>query len=224
MSNAKDAGSVVSYITRDILIREEAANKKVQDEYINFLRGMFKGSEPTKYIRLAYLTGILPIKRVKTQSALNNFDEFTMIDAGMLAPYIGFTEDEAQNLFLLGFVLAGFNFHFGWFVLPNRVSWMGAVIFLCSCLLYAEVLRENSYLPRTVEVQEGQRVINTGLYGIVRHPMYSATIILFLSMPLVLGSVLSFFVFLAYPFIIAKRIRNEEAVLEKDLDRYIEYE
>ncbi len=82
----------------DVLIRDEAANRKVQDEYISFLRGMFKGSEPTKYIRLAYLTGILPIKKIKTQSALNNFDEFTMIDAGALAPYIGFTEDEVQNL------------------------------------------------------------------------------------------------------------------------------
>ena len=141
LSNAKNAGSVVSYITRnvldelrraypdtplseavtlpealsrireesgrkfiviidewDVLIREEAANKKVQEEYINFLRGMFKGAEPTKYIRLVYLTGILPIKRLKTQSALNNFDEFTMIDAGMLASYIGFTEDEVQSL------------------------------------------------------------------------------------------------------------------------------
>lgn len=82
----------------DVLIRDEAANKVVQDEYIHFLRAMFKGTEPTKYIQLAYLTGILPIKKVKTQSTLNNFDEFTMLDAGILAPYIGFTEDEVRNL------------------------------------------------------------------------------------------------------------------------------
>ena len=82
----------------DILIRDESTNQKVQDEYIQFLRGMFKGNEPTKYIHLAYLTGILPIKKIKTQSALNNFDEFTMLDAGVLAPYIGFTEDEVQSL------------------------------------------------------------------------------------------------------------------------------
>ena len=126
-------------------------------------------------------------------------------------------------MFLLGFVVAGLNFRFQWIILPDWVSWAGAVIFLCSYLLYAEVLRENAYLSRTVEVQKGQRVIDTGLYGIVRHPMYSATIMLFLSMPLVLGSIISFVIFLAYPFIIAKRIRNEEAVLEKELDGYAEY-
>lgn len=82
----------------DVLIRDEATNQVVQNEYINFLRGMFKGSEPTKFIHLAYLTGILPIKKVKTQSALNNFDEFTMIDAGVLAPYFGFTEEEVNGL------------------------------------------------------------------------------------------------------------------------------
>lgn len=126
-------------------------------------------------------------------------------------------------MFVMGFVIAGFNFRFQWIVLPDWVIWTGAIIFLFSYLLYAEVLRENTYLSRTVEVQNGQKVIDTGLYGIVRHPMYTVTIILFLSMPLVLGSVISFAIFLAYPFIIAKRIRNEEAVLEKDLEGYIAY-
>lgn len=126
-------------------------------------------------------------------------------------------------MFILGFVIAGFNFRFAWIVMPDWVSWVGAAVFFVSYLLYAEVLRENTYLSRTVEVQQGQKVIDTGLYGIVRHPMYSATIILFLSMPVVLGSVLSFVVFLAYPVIIVKRIRNEEEVLEKDLDGYAEY-
>lgn len=126
-------------------------------------------------------------------------------------------------MFTLGFVMAGLNFRFAWVVLPDLVSWVGAAAFLLSYLLYAEVLRENTYLSRTVEVQKGQKVIDTGLYGIVRHPMYSATIILFLSMPLVLGSMISFAIFLTYPVIIAKRIRNEEAVLEKDLDGYTEY-
>lgn len=126
-------------------------------------------------------------------------------------------------MFVFGFVIAGFNFRFAWIILPDSVSWIAAVIFLFSYLLYAEVLRENTYLSRIVEVQEGQRVIDTGLYGIVRHPMYSVTIILFLSMPLVLGSILSFAVFLAYPVIVAKRIRNEETVLEKGLDGYTAY-
>lgn len=126
-------------------------------------------------------------------------------------------------IFVLGFAIAGLNFRFEWIMLPGWVSWIAAAIFLLSYLLYAEVLRENTYLSRTVEVQQGQRVIDTGLYAIVRHSMYSVTIILFLSMPLVLGSILSFAVFLAYPIIIAKRIRNEETVLEKGLEGYAEY-
>lgn len=126
-------------------------------------------------------------------------------------------------MFLFGFVTAGLNFRFKWLVLPDWVSWAGAAIFLFSYLLYAEVLRENTYLSRTIEVQDGQKVIDTGLYGIVRHPMYTVTLLLFLSMPLVLGSMISFAIFLTYPVIIAKRIRNEETVLEKGLDGYTEY-
>lgn len=126
-------------------------------------------------------------------------------------------------MFVSGFVIAGLNVRFEWVILPGWVSWMGVAIFLFSYLLYAEVLRENAYLSRTVEIQQGQKVIDTGLYGIVRHPMYSVTIILFLSMPLVLGSVVSFVAFLVYPVIIAKRIRNEETVLEKGLEGYAEY-
>lgn len=126
-------------------------------------------------------------------------------------------------MFVIGFVTAGLNFRFQWIILPDYVSWIAVGIFLLSYLLYAEVLRENTYLSRTVEVQENQKVIDTGLYGIVRHPMYSVTVILFLSMPLVLGSVISFVIFLAYPVIIAKRIRNEEQVLEAELTGYAEY-
>lgn len=126
-------------------------------------------------------------------------------------------------MFVMGFVIAGLNFRFQWIVLPDWALWVSAIIFLLSYLLYAEVLRENAYLSRTVEVQDGQKVIDTGLYRIVRHPMYSVTIILFLSMPLVLGSVISFAIFLTYPIIIAKRIGNEEVVLEKGLEGYAEY-
>lgn len=126
-------------------------------------------------------------------------------------------------MFVCGFVIAGLSFRFQWIMLPDSISWAAAACFLLSYLLYAEVLRENTYLSRTVEVQQGQKVIDTGLYGIVRHPMYGVTLLLFLSMPLVLGSVLSFAVFLAYPVIIAARIRNEEAVLEKGLEGYAGY-
>ena len=126
-------------------------------------------------------------------------------------------------MFVAGFVVAGLNFRFNLYTLPMGVSIGAAVVFLVAYILYAEVLRENTYLSRTIEVQENQKVIDTGLYGIVRHPMYSVTLILFLSMPLVLGSIYSFLIFLAYPFIIAKRIRDEEDFLEKELDGYVQY-
>ncbi len=126
-------------------------------------------------------------------------------------------------MFLAGFIVAGLGFRFHWYTLPKSVVIGAAVVFLVAYILYAEVLRENTYLSRTIEVQENQKVIDTGLYGIVRHPMYSVTLLLFLSMPLVLGSIYSFLIFLVYPFIIAKRIKNEEEFLEKELDGYCEY-
>ena len=126
-------------------------------------------------------------------------------------------------MFLAGFILAGLNYRFGWYTLPEPVVIIASVVFLAAYVLYAEVMRENTYLSRTIEVQENQKVIDTGLYGIVRHPMYSATLLLFLSIPLVLGSVYSFVIFLAYPFIIANRIKNEEEFLEKELYGYKEY-
>lgn len=126
-------------------------------------------------------------------------------------------------MFLAGFILAGLGFRFGWYTLPKAVVIIGAVLFLIAYALYAEVLRENTYLSRTIGVQENQKVIDTGLYGIVRHPMYAVTLLLFLSMPLVLGSVYSLIVFLAYPLIIAKRIKGEEELLEKELAGYKEY-
>ena len=126
-------------------------------------------------------------------------------------------------MFIVGFVLAGLDFRFNWYRMPFIVSIVGAVLFLISYVFYAEVLRENTYLSRTIEVQENQKVISTGLYGIVRHPMYSATLLLFISMPLVLGSIVALPVFLLYPFIIAKRIKSEEKLLSEELAGYKEY-
>ena len=126
-------------------------------------------------------------------------------------------------LFAAAFVVAGLNWRFGWWVLPEWAVWVAAGLFLASYLLYAEVLRENTYLSRTIEVQENQKVIDTGLYGIVRHPMYMATTVLFLAMPLVLASPISFFIMLGYIPVIAKRIKNEEKVLEAGLDGYTDY-
>ena len=126
-------------------------------------------------------------------------------------------------MFLASFIVAGLDWRFGWTNMPNWMVWVAAGLFLLSYLLYAEVLRENTYLSRTIEVQENQKVIDTGLYGIVRHPMYMATLVLFLSMPLVLGSMYSFLIMLVYIPIIAKRIRNEEKVLEEGLPGYKEY-
>ena len=126
-------------------------------------------------------------------------------------------------MFLAGFIVAGLDFRLEWLTLPKGVSIGAAVIFLIAYVLYAEVLRENTYLSRTIEVQENQKVIDTGLYGIVRHPMYFATVLLFLAMPLVLGSLIAFVIFLAYPFLIAKRIKGEEQFLERELPGYKEY-
>lgn len=126
-------------------------------------------------------------------------------------------------MFVAGFVVAGLGVRCEWYMLPRAVSIGAAVVFLAAYVLYAEVLRENAYLSRTIEVQEGQTVVSTGMYGIVRHPMYSVTLLLFLSMPLVLGSVYAFIIFLAYPCIIIKRIQYEEEFLQQELDGYREY-
>ena len=126
-------------------------------------------------------------------------------------------------MFVAAFVVAGLNWRFQWVMLPEWAVWLATALFLFGYVLYAEVLRENAYLSRTIEVQEDQKVIDTGLYGIVRHPMYTSTIILFLSMPLVLASPISFLILLLYIPLIAKRIRNEEAVLEEGLKGYHEY-
>ena len=126
-------------------------------------------------------------------------------------------------MFISGFIIAGLNYKYNWIQLPNIVVIISSILFIIAYILYAEVLRENTYLSRTIEVQENQKVIDTGLYGIVRHPMYAVTILLFLTMPLVLGSIISFIIFLIYPIIIGKRIKNEEKVLEKDLKGYTEY-
>lgn len=126
-------------------------------------------------------------------------------------------------MFLAGFIIAGLGYRFNWYTLTKSVSVCASVVFLLAYILYAEVFRENTYLSRTIQVEENQKVIDTGLYGIVRHPMYSVTLLLFLSIPLILGSIYSFILFLAYPFIIAKRINNEEQLLEKELKGYKEY-
>lgn len=150
----------------------------------------------------------------------------------LLEKRLGTKEKEAEQkkvisfsalCFLLGFIVTGLDHRFGWTSLPHWITVTAAVVMLISYGLYAEVMRENAWLSRTVEVQEGQKVVDTGLYGIVRHPMYAVTIWLFLAMPLVLGSLPAFVIFLFYPAVTVKRIRNEEAVLDKGLADYAEY-
>ena len=151
---------------------------------------------------------------------------------GLLRKRLNAKEEEKEQktvvalsglLFIAAFVVAGLNWRFQWCVLPDWAVWVAAVLFLLCYLLYAEVLRENTYLSRTIEVQENQKVIDTGLYGVVRHPMYMATTVLFLAMPLVLASPISFLIMLLYIPLIAKRINNEEIVLEEGLEGYKEY-
>ena len=126
-------------------------------------------------------------------------------------------------MFIIGFISAGLSYRFNFGMIPKSLTIISSIIFILAYILYAEVIRENPYLSRVIEVQENQKVIDTGLYRLVRHPMYLATILLFLSIPLILGSLVSFIIFLAYPFIIAKRIKNEERFLEEKLDGYTEY-
>ena len=126
-------------------------------------------------------------------------------------------------MFLLGFILAGLDFRFGWSQLPQWVNLTAAALLLAAYALYAEVLRENAYLSRTIEVQEGQKVVSTGLYGIVRHPMYAVTLLLFAMMPLVLGSLPALAVMAVYPVLIVVRIVNEEKLLTAELDGYADY-
>ena len=126
-------------------------------------------------------------------------------------------------MFIAAFVIAGLNFRFGWLSLPKWLVWAASAIFLLAYLMWGEVMRENAYLSRTVEVQEGQVVVDHGLYGVVRHPMYAASVLLFLAMPLILDSIFSFLVMLLYLPLIAKRIRSEEKVLKNGLEGYADY-
>lgn len=126
-------------------------------------------------------------------------------------------------MFIIGFILAGLDFRFKWFILPKWICYISSFIFILSYVIYAEVLRENSNLSRTIKVFNNQKVVDTGLYRIIRHPQYSASVVMFLAMPLILGSLISFFIFLIYPFLIVLRILNEEKFLENELEGYKEY-
>ena len=150
----------------------------------------------------------------------------------LLARRLNAKEEESEQklvvlisglMFVSAFVMAGLNFRYGWNKLPDAIVLIAAIIFLLAYVLYGEVLRENRYLARTVEVESNQELIDTGLYGIVRHPMYTSTIFLFLSIPLILGSLYSFIILLIYPILIVFRINNEEKVLERELNGYGEY-
>ena len=150
----------------------------------------------------------------------------------LLAKRLNVKEEETEQkqviglsllMFVGGFIVAALDFRYGWSKLPDWVIAAAMIIFLISYGLYLEVMRENAYLSRTIEVQENQKVVDTGLYGIVRHPMYFVTVFLFLSIPFILGSVYAFIIFLIYPFLVVKRIKNEEAVLREALTGYVEY-
>ena len=126
-------------------------------------------------------------------------------------------------MFIIGFIIAGLDYRFNWFKLPFVVTYISSAVFMIGYGVFAEVLRENTYLSRTIKVDKDQQLIDKGLYGVIRHPMYFATILLFLSMPLILGSIFSFIIFLMYIPLITIRVVNEEKVLEKELNGYLEY-
>lgn len=126
-------------------------------------------------------------------------------------------------MFIAGFVVAGLDFRFGWSMMPGWVIILASVLFLIAYALYAEVMRENAYLSRTIKVEEGQTVVDTGMYGIVRHPMYAVTILLFMVIPLVLGSWYALIAFAFYPAVIVVRLKDEEALLTRELPGYVDY-
>lgn len=153
-------------------------------------------------------------------------------DPDLLKKRLNAKEEESEQklvllvsglMFISAFIIAGLNFRFNWSELPQIIVIISCIVFLIAYIMYGEVLRENKYLARTVGVQDNQKVIDSGLYGIVRHPMYTSTILLFLTIPLILGSIYSFVICLIYPVILSFRIRNEEKVLEKELKGYKEY-
>lgn len=200
----------------------------------------------TKYLLGVMLVGILIFLPAGTISFFNGwlfmgilfvpmfFADIVMMfkNPNLLKSRLNAKEKQAEQsvvvklsglMFVAGFIVAGLGIRFNWYILPKGITIGAAVIFIVAYILYAEILRENTHLSRTIEVQENQKVIDTGLYGIVRHPMYSVILLLFLSMPIVLGSVYSFLIFMVYPFIIAKRIKGEEEFLETELSGYREY-
>lgn len=200
----------------------------------------------TKYLLGVMLVGILIFLPAGTISFFNGwlfmgilfvpmfFADIVMMfkNPNLLKSRLNAKEKQAEQsvvvklsglMFVAGFIVAGLGIRFNWYILPKGITIGAAVIFIVAYILYAEILRGNTHLSRTIEVQENQKVIDTGLYGIVRHPMYSVILLLFLSMPIVLGSVYSFLIFMVYPFIIAKRIKGEEEFLETELSGYREY-
>ena len=187
---------------------------------------LFVSAGTLKYLNAWLLIGVLFIPMLLVGIVL------TIKNPNLLRKRLNAREKEAEQasvqqygalMFVGGLVVAGFDYRYQWIVLPKWLVIVSTVLFIFSYLLYVEVLRENEYLSRTIEVQENQKVKDTGLYRIVRHPMYISTILLFLSMPLVLGSFFSFLIFLIYPAIIVKRIKNEEEILETGLEGYLEY-
>lgn len=187
---------------------------------------LFVSAGTLKYWNAWLLIGVLFIPMLLVGIVL------TIKNPKLLRKRLNAREKEAEQasvqqygalMFVGGLVVAGLDYRYQWLVLPKWLVIVSTVLFIFSYLLYVEVLRENEYLSRTIEVQENQTVIDTGLYRIVRHPMYISTILLFLSMPLVLGSFFSFLIFLIYPAIIVKRIKNEEEILETGLEGYLEY-
>ena len=126
-------------------------------------------------------------------------------------------------IFAFGFIISGLNYRYKWIILPEKITIISSIIFIIFYILYAIVLKENEYLSRTIKVSDNQKLVDTGVYSVIRHPMYLVTIVLFLMIPLILGSIISFIIFLLYPFVIIKRINNEEKVLEKELIGYKEY-
>ena len=204
--------------------------KKVNDKVVKEQKSSKKTLDATQIIDINEVN-----KKINNQVKKNKktLDATQIIDIKELNKRLNSKEKEQEQkavliysaiMFISGFIIAGLNYRYKWIVLPNYVVIISAILFIIAYILYAEVLRENAYLLRTIEVTKDQKLVDTGMYAIVRHPMYAVTLLLFLTIPLILNSLISFIIFLIYPFIIIKRLKNEELVLEKDLKGYKEYE
>ena len=212
------------FILKSMTLFNDVLNFKSYDRYVELLEfGLEVNDEKYAKSLLNYLLYIARIEGNKFVKISNRYKEFNYFYELLVKEAQSIVIKLSGLMFIVGFILAGLDFRFKWFALPPLVSYIASGTLLLGYIMWGVVLKQNTYVARTIKVEENQKVVDTGLYGVVRHPMYTASIILFLSIPLVLGSLIALGVFIFYPILIIARILNEEKVLENELQGYKEY-